>query len=292
MDTKCISTKRLMIINTVFIIFFAIFAIIVHALLPTSVDVAQFDSIFVKWFGFPAVAVFYFILLFTQIAIVVRYIGLKTDALKLQTGIRFGIAFSMIYLLGMQEVVVEGSPFSNWGLGFVKYQLIMGIGDGIPAILLCLVIAYLTLSDSEKIKPINKLQMKKCIVPIAIIAIAIIVERTIGYESGLISSDSATYPVPCYMWTGFFGILMGYIYVFMYPLLEFEKTQCGISIPLRFIATIGVNWMIFNSFIGLISKGAMPQMLLRSGLDVVVLFFASAVVGKYIIGINDAKQLT
>jgi hypothetical protein len=292
MDTKCISTKRVIIINTVFVIFSAVFAIIVHALLPTSVDVAQFDSIFVKWFGFPAVAVFYFILLFIQCAMVVSYIGLKADAPKAQIGIRFGIAFAMIYLLGMQEIVVEGSPFSNWGLGFVKYQLIMGIGDGIPAILLCLAIAYFTLSDSEEIKPINKLQMTKCIKTIAIIAIAIFMERTIGYESGLISSDSATYSVPCYMWTGFFGILMGYIYVILYPLLVFEKKQCGIGIPLRFIATIGVNWMIFNSFIGLIMKGTMPQMLLRSGLDVVVLFLASVVVGKYIIRSNDAKELS
>ena len=220
----------------------------------------------------------------------VRYIGVRADVPKLQVGIRFGLAFAMTYLLGMQEIVVVGSPFSNWGLGFVKYELIMGIGDGLPAILLCVAIAYFTLSESEKIKPISKLQMTKCIKTIAIIAIAIFVERTIGYESGLINSDSATYPVPCYVWTGLFGILMGYIYVFLYPLFVFEKKQSSISIPLRFIATIGVNWMIFNSFIGLIVKGAMPQLLLRSGLDVVVLFLASVVVGNYIIEINDGKQ--
>ena len=289
MDTKRISTKRVIIINTVIILFSAIFAIIVHALLPTSVDVAQFDSIFVKYFGFPAVAIFYFILLFMQCAMTVRYIGVRADVPKLQIGIRVGIAFAMIYILGMQEIVVEVSPFSNWGLGFVKYQLIMGIGDGLPAILLCVAIAYFTLSESEKIKPISKLQMTKCIKTIAIIAIAIFVERTIGYESGLINSDCATYPVPCYVWTGLFGILMGYIYVFLYPLFVFEKKQSSISIPLRFIATIGVNWMIFNSFIGLIVKGAMPQLLLRSGLDVVVLFLASAVAGHYIIDLNDAK---
>jgi len=166
----------------------------------------------------------------------------------------------------------------------------MGMGDGLPAILLCVAIAYFTLSESNKIKPISKLPMTKSIKIIAIIAIAIFVERTIGYESGLISSDSAAYPVPCYMWTGFFAILMGYIYVILYPLLVFEKKQNDISIPLRFTATIGVNWMIFNSFMGLIAKGAMPQMLLRSGLDVVVLFLASAVAGNYIIGLNDAKQ--
>ena len=176
MDIKYISTKRVIIINTVLILFSAIFAIIVHALLPTSVDVTKFDSIFVKCFGFPAVAIFYFILLFIQCAMVVRYIGVRADAPKLQIGIRFGIAFAMIYLFGMQEIVVEGSPFSNWGLGFVKYQLIMGIGDGLPAILLCVAIAYFTLSESEKIKPISKLQMTKCIETIAIFAIAIFVE--------------------------------------------------------------------------------------------------------------------
>jgi len=289
MDTKCISTKRVIIINTVLILFSVIFAIIVHALLPTFVDVTQFDSIFVKWFGFPAVVTFYFILLFIQCAMVVRYIGVRADVPKLQVGIRFGLAFAMTYLLGMQEIVVVGSPFSNWGLEFIKYELIMGIGDELPVILLCVAIAYFTLSESEKIKPISKLQMTKCIKTIAIIAIAIFVERTIGYESGLINSDSATYPVPCYVWTGLFAILMGYIYVFLYPLLVFEKKQSGIIIPLRFIATIGVNWMIFNSFFGLIMKGAMPQMLLRSGLDVVVLFLASAVAGHYIIDLNDAK---
>ena len=133
---------------------------------------------------------------------------------------------------------------------------------------------------------VSKLQMTIYIETIAIIAIAIFVERTIGYESALIISDSSTYPVPCYMWTGFFGILMGYIYVILYPLLVFEKKQGSIGISLRFIATIGVNWMFFNSFMGLIIKGAMTQMLLRSGLDVVVLFLASAVVCKYIIKLN------
>jgi len=284
MDEKCISTKRVFIINTVLILFSAIFTVIVHALLPASVDAARFNSIFVKWFGFPAVAIFYFILLFTQSAMAVRYIGVRADAPKLQIGIRFGIAFAMIYLLGMQEVIVESSSFSTWGLGFVKYQLIMGIGDGIPAILLCLAIAFFTLSDGERVKPIHKLQMVKCIKIISIIAIAIFMERTIGYESGLIFSDSATYPVPCYMWTVCFGILMGYIYVILYSLLAFEKKQSGI--PLRFIATIGVNWMIFNCFMGLIIKGAMPQILLRSGLDIAVLFIASTIIEKSIIGNN------
>ena len=262
---KYISGKRLIIMSTVFILFSAIFAILVHASLPASVDLAQCDSIFVKWFGFPAVAIFYFILLFTHCTLAVRYIGVRADVPKSIIGIRFGLAFAMIYLFGMQEVVIKGL-FSTWGLRFVKYQFIMGIGDGIPVILLCLAIAYFTLSNSDNHKPIHKLQITKCLKAIAIIGIAIFVERTIGYASGFIISDSRVYPVPCYIWTGLFGILMGYTYVILYPLLASKKKKY--SIPLRFIATIGVNWIIFNCFMGLIMKGAMLQMILRSGLDI------------------------
>ena len=281
MDTKGISTKKVIILNTIFILFSVIIAIIVHALLPATVEVAQFDSILVRWFGFLAVVIFYFLLLFTQCALSVRYIGVRADVPKLQIGIRYGMAFAMIYLLGMQEIVVEGSSFTAWGLGFIKYQLIMGIGDGIPAILLCVAVAFFTLNDNKRFKPNKKLQLTKCLKCISVIAIAIFLERTIGYESGIIASDSAAYPIPCYAWTGCFGILMGYIYVILYPLLTFEKKQY--SIPLRFIGTIGMNWMIFNCFIGLIMKGAMPQTLLRSGLDVVVLFLASLIIEKQLL---------
>jgi len=278
METKYIGVKRLLIM-TALILLAAIIAIIFHAILPASADVAQFDSIFVKWFGFPAVSTFYFILLFTQCALAVRFIGVRADVPAYQIGVRFGIAFALIYLLGMQEVVIEGSPFSTWGLEFVKYQLIMGIGDGLPAILLCMAVAYFTLSGSEKSKPVNKLGIIQYLKVGAIFVIAILAERTIGYESGLINSTSSIYPIPCYIWTGLFGMLMGYTYVYLYPLLGFKKKPYSMSI--RFIATIGSNWMIFNSFIGLILKGAMLQMILRSGLDVAVLALASIIVEKY-----------
>jgi len=281
MNSKCISIKRIIIINIITIIFSAIFAIIVHAMLPASVDVSQFDSILVKWFGFPFVASLYFVILFTQCAIAVRYIGVRTETTKLQIGIRFGLVFAMIYLLGMQEVVVEGSPFTSWGLHFVKYQFIMGIGDAIPAILLCLIISYFTISNKEKSNLIHKLQFRDIIKVVSIIVIAIVIERTIAYESGLIASNSDTYPIPTYVWTVLFGVMLGFIYVILYPLLTYKN---NISyIPLRLTLVVGVNWIIFNSFIGLIFKDTMFEMLIRSGLDVLTLFIASTIIGKYII---------
>lgn len=285
MDKKRINIWKVIVINAITIIISAILAIIVHALLPATVDVTQFDSIFVKWFGFTAVAIFYFIVLFTQCSISVGYIGRKTNMPKLQVGIRFGIAFAITYLIGMQEVMLKGSPFSAWGMEFVKYQFIIGLGDGIPTMLLCLTIAFLTLINNKKGNQIKKLSLTKNIEAILIIAIAIFIGRAIGYESGLIVNYTSLYPVACYLWTGCFGISMGCIYVILHSLLVSEKKHNHIS--LRFVATIGVNWMIFNCFIGLIIKGFMPQMLFRSGVDVTILFIASVVIDKYIIGLGN-----
>lgn len=287
MKTKCVSKRCVIIVNTILILSSTMLAIITHSLLPASVDVTQFDSIFVRLFGFPAVVVFYFLLLFTQCAITITYIGIKANVAKLQIGIRFGIAFAMLYLVGMQEVVIKGSSFSSWGLEFVKYQFIIGIGDGIPVILLCLGVAFFALSDNKRIKVIDKLQLTKSIKSIFVIAITIFIGRTIGYESGLISSESSTYPIPCYMWTGCFGLLMGYIYVILYPLLTFKKKQY--HIPLRLIGAIGVNWIIFNFFIGLIMNGAIPQVILRSGLDVMMLFIASTLITKKSINEREGR---
>lgn len=279
MDTKCISTRKAIVINTITIIVSTIIAIIVHAILPAAVDATKFDSILVRWFGFPAIATIYFIVLFTQCAIAVEYIGKRTNISKLQVGIRFGIAFAMIYLIGMQEVVVSGSPFSTWGMEFVKYQFVMGVGDGIPAILLCLVTSHFTLSNNNRSNLISKLSITKKLKAILLIAIFIFIERTIAYKSGLITNDTSLYPIACFVWTGCFGLSMGCIYVILYPLLTFGKKHFGVS--LRFILVIGINWIIFNSFMGLITKGLMTQMLFRSGVDVIILFISAIVLDKY-----------
>jgi len=283
MDEAHVSSKKVFIISIIAILFSAAFAIFVHAILPASVDVVQFNSILVQWFGFPAVSTFYFILLFTHCAVSVRYIGLRTNASKLQTGIRFGIAYALIYIFGMQEIVLDYSPFSSWGFEFVRYQFLIGIGDGIPALLLCLIISYFTLKNNNQNKTIPTLNLAENIKVIAIIMFTFLLERLFFYQTGLINSECASYLLPCYIWTGMFGVMIGYIFVILYPLLSYGADRALWVLPLRFILTIGLNWTIFNSFMGLIIKGIMPQMLLRSGLDVVGLFLILIVLQKYIL---------
>lgn len=270
------------IVNILAVILAASMAIIVHALLPAGVNAENFDSVFVKLLRFPVVAASYFVLLFTHCVVAMQYLGRQSNVPKLQIGIRFGLAFAILYFFGMQEVAVEFSPFSEWGFAFVSYQFFMGVGDAIPALLLCVAVAYFTLDNGKIRLPVQTLSRTEKIKAVALIAAAFLAERVIGYETGIITSNCHTYPVPCYTWTILFGMVLGCCYVFLYPVLAGERNKLLLSVKLAVLA-VGVNWIIFNSFIGLIFSGVMSQMLLRSGIDVAVFFISCFVIAKYFV---------
>lgn len=281
MSTNSISRARTIIVRVLAILLAAILAILVHAALPQTVNVEQFDSALVKLFGFPVVATFYFVLLFTHCAVMISLFGAKANIRNSQIGIRFGISFAVIYLAGMQEVVVEASPFSTWGLDFVKYQLVMGVGDAIPVLLLCLFVALFALDRKDR--PVSVLEYKNHngIKVVAVIAISFLIERAIGYKTGMISSNCDTYPIQTYAWTLLFGMALGYVYLMLYPIFASISRTVFINFKIS-VLTIGINWIIFNSFIGLIFNGALAQTLLRSGVDVVVLLLATIITNKYL----------
>lgn len=150
---KKISIKKIIIVNVIAVITAAILAIMSKMLLPSDVNAQDFDSIIVLTFGFPAIAVFYFLLIYSHCAFTMQYFGRTSDYSKLQIGLRFGICFALIYFIGMQEVMVEASPFKTWGIDFLIYQFVMGIGEALVAIIMCVVISSLTLKNSVHKKP-------------------------------------------------------------------------------------------------------------------------------------------
>jgi hypothetical protein len=274
------------IVNVVIVILSAILAILAHAIIPTGteINVVDFDSIFVRILGFPIIATMYFLLLFTHCAIIINYFGKKSIMPKTQIGLRFGLSFALIYLIGMQEVVVASSPFAVWGIDFVEYQLFMGLSDAIPVFLLSIIIAFFTFKKDNSETPKNK--MPKNIIIIFIIMAFYAIVRIIGYKTGIIGSDFKEYLIPSIIWTLLFGITLGFIFVYLKPIYS----EMTLSIVKLSVLTIGINWIIFNSFIGLIFKGLMMQMLLRSIIDVASLFIATVLVNKLNIENNNKKN--
>ena len=251
----------------------ATIAIAVHALMPSpgaSLDATEFDGILVQRFGFPIVASVYFVILYLHIFIVMRYFGSKSTVSNRETGWRFGLAFALIYLAGMQEVVVSASPFSEYGIDFVNYQLFMGLGDAIPVFLLCIIVSRFFMKRDEKETINKKFPIKKKILLIMTITILFSIERIMGYGCGYLASDIKEYPIPVIIWTILFGVILGCAYLLVRPIYKSETgnihtVQCV-------ILTLGINWIWFNSFMGLILKDTIGQMLLRSGIDVLALF--------------------
>jgi len=76
-------------------------------MLPSDVNIEDFDSVFVRRLGFEVVAAFYLVLIFTHNAVITFVFGRNTVMPNLKIGLRFGICFGLIYLFGMQEVIVE-----------------------------------------------------------------------------------------------------------------------------------------------------------------------------------------
>lgn len=282
MRGKVFGATKLVIFNAFAIICAVAIAIVIHAALPASINIEKLDGVFVKLLGFPVVSVIYFIFLFIHCVVAMRFFGNGSNIPKLQIGLRFGLAFAILYFFGMQEVVIEYSPFREWGSAFVKYQFFMGVGDVIPVLLLCGTVAWFSLENNNTSSLIQAINRAKKIKVVTIITSAFLIERAIGYETGIITSSCNTYPIPCYIWTFLFGIMLGCSYLVLYPVFAKEQDKLLLSIRLA-VLTIGVNWMLFNSFIGLIFSGLMPQALLRSGIDALVLFLSSFVINKYIV---------
>lgn len=263
--------KRSVLISTVGVFSAVALAIMIKSLLPAEVNVDDFDSMLVTRLGFPLVAVLYFIIVYAHSIIVMQYFGRQSSFTKKQIGSRFGSVFAALYFFGMQEVVVEASPFDEWGLPFVRYQFIIGITDALPVLLLCMTVAYWIFRDKKVSPNTNQLNKSDCMIIVASVTVTFLLQRTIGYETGLVNSNAGRFSLPVYSWTALFGVVLGTSYVLLYPL--FNKPKGRLKLPFQIaVLTIGLNWILFNSFIGLIFQGVMGQMLLRTGMDVAVFF--------------------
>lgn len=263
------------IINIVVVLGASIIAILVHALMPSpgaAVNVSDFDSVLVKQFGFPIVASAYFVVLYVHILLIIKYFVPKSTLSNKEIGIRYGSAFGLMYLVGMQEVVVSASPFDTYGFGFVIYQFFIGLGDAIPVLILCLIVTSINkrrlVSEKEPIKH----KIKADIIVVAVVAIVFFVQRTIGYLVGYIESEIQEYPVPVLVWTIIFGVVLGVMHLIIRPIYN-DKNNTKKIIQIV-VLSIGVNWIWFNCFIGLILDGMFLKMLSRSLIDVVFVTFS------------------
>ncbi len=241
--------------------------IIAHAILPVKVDESRLDSVLVRKYGFPAVAIMYFIILYTQCALVIVFSRKNSNSGGFKGGVHIGIAFALIYLIGMQEIMLDVSPFEKWSIEFVMYQLFMGLGDAIPVIVLCSVISQILFNKQEYDEERNTSKWYTII----IFMVAVGSARTIVSIIGIIENSLYTYPLEVVVWNYAFGIVIGICYRIVERHYKNKETIMVFGISL--------NWIIFNMFIGMIRKGTMLDALLRSGIDTMIIFVLVKILG-------------
>ncbi|MDX9800871.1 MAG: hypothetical protein RBT69_05985 [Spirochaetia bacterium] len=253
METK--KTLRIISLSVITILFCALLAIIAHAILPAKVDESRLDGIPVKILGFPCVAVLYFIILYTHCAVIINLLRNDSRNTGFKGGIYFGVILALLYITGMQEIMLAVSPFDIWNLKFIIYQLSMGLGDAIPVIVLCSVIGSLAIVNPKK-SQIKNTRKAGIIFFFTVITGTM---RTILSLTNVIDNYIYSYPAAVTIWNYGFGFVLGISYVIL------EKHYAN---PQKWmIWGTAINWIIFNSFIGLIRHGALFDALLRSTLD-------------------------
>lgn len=275
------------IFSVLLVILGAALAITSHILMPTpgaEVSDSGFDSIFVKSLGFVPVVTIYFLIEYTIILLQIRTFGSQSNKRWLEVAIRFSFPFSFLYLVGMQEVIVESSPFSSYGLNFIIFELFVALADVIPILLFCFIAALVILRNRPaniKSSPKNaKLSIGKTLIGIAIITALYFCERMLFDFTGVLGSDIKSYPAPTLIWTFVFGVTLAVAYFILRPLFIGKNNALASNV----ILSIGVNWIWFNFFIVLIMANTAAQMLLRSCTDVVVLFIGAFIFEKLVFG--------
>ncbi len=244
----------------------AALAIVAHAALPAKVDEARLDGFLVQTFGFPVVAVCYFVLLYSHCAFVITMNKRHMRHGRIHSGLLLGLVFALLYMIGMQEIMLDVSPFASWHAEYVRYQFLMGLGDAVPVIILCIAISALAGAGARDAWRASG----KTVPTILLFTLVIGTNRWLVSYGGLIRSHVLEYTVPVLAWGFSLGCVVGIGYVLLGR--AYLKSR-GVL-----LYGLGLNWVIFNMFIGLVKSGAFADAVTRSVLDVVAMGAAMALV--------------
>jgi hypothetical protein len=248
----------------------AALTIVAHAVLPAKVDPDLLDGLLVRKLGFPIVAVFYFILLYAHCGLVINLNRTTIRRSRIRSGLLLGSAFALLYMVGMQEIMLDASPFAEWGLDFVAYQSLMGLGDAIPVIILCVAVSVLVGRRGRHEAPVHAGPVTATLTAVLAFTLVMGSSRMLWSYLGVIDSYVLEYAAPVIAW----GFALGCVFGVGWLLLERAYVRSAAVM----LYGLGLNWVIFNAFMGLVKSGTMLDALTRSLLDVLAMAIAVGLV--------------
>lgn len=251
------TTIRNVVVSLLVLLLCVMTTILLHAILPAKVSEASLDGALVRRFGFPMIATLYFAVLYAQCTLVL--FGFRKDLAdgRARTGLLIGTSYALLYMAGMQEIIIDAGSLQVWNKDYVIYQLLIGLGDAIPVILLNVIICRLLCGRGEKAE---RRVDTGALLNAMVFAVIVGTLRLLESKADVIQNCYSAYPWPVSVW----GYALGLAFGISYGLIGNITGKRNSFMLLG----LGVNWIIFNSFIGVIKKGALLDALLRGVLDI------------------------
>jgi len=243
--------------------------IIIHALWVPLYNYDFPASYFVKNKLFEPAAGTFLLIVFIFLAFVFDLIQDKLSGDRISKGLRFGIAFGGLWFFGLiGSSIFLGSPLAK--------ELAMGVADGLPLLILGVLLGKLTATDCDRISSIRLAVYARSVTVIAIFFIA---GQYLAFV--LIGGHFPNFNIGgigAFLWTLIMGLWIG----IMYCLLEDKtRTDYPIKKAFRFGGIVfGINWFFFNLFLFLIIDVPLLDPFILAGLNIVSVIIGSAVLGK------------
>ena len=249
------------------VLFCSLFATTIHALGPPLYDYNAPKSYIIENGLFKPAVIGLFFITFWALAFVFVFIQDKLPGKGLLKGLRYGISFGVLWLIGMFEMSIAfGSP--------LKYEFFSGLCDCSSLILFGLLLGRFIATDSNRV--INK-KSKSGLIPVFIIAGLFIVERYFRYftltqynpgyfENSLITF---TFTLSLGLWVGI-----------MYRLLRQELSESSpVKQALWFGGIVfGIDWLFYNLFLLLFFQWPLIEILLVTAFDII-----SVIIGVFFV---------
>ena len=248
------------------VLFCSLFATIIHALGPPLYDYNAPKSFIIENGLFPPAVIILFFITFWALALVFIFIQDKLPGKGLLKGLRYGISFGVLWLIGMLEMSIAfGSP--------LKYEFLSGLCDCLSLILLGLLLGRFIATDSNR--DVNE-KSKIGLIPIFIIASLFIVERYFRYFT-LTYYNPGYFENPLITFT--FTLSLGLWIGAMYWLLRQELAKYSPAKRALWFGGIvfGINWLFYSLFLLLFLKLPLIEILLVPAFDIL-----SVIIGIFI----------
>lgn len=225
-------------------------------LIPSGIQTFLEPSIFVTNGTLPLVFALYGTFAFSLIAALFLLLTPYIPGKRLSQGLKFGMAFILIWIVYLLEPLPHAAPIDR-----ITYP----IADGFALLVLGLLAGALLGKD---VKRTNTTGMSKRLsISGSVLAVFFVIGRLIQYYYFEIYSSFAEKPGQTIAWSVLTGLVIACVLTwFMVTLPNKGRVNNAVVVGL---ILFGTNLILFNFFIPLVFDADMPDLILRTAVDIV-----------------------